>query len=169
MSASLRAIESIASHQPRPTAWQPGQSGNPAGRPKGSRNRASLAVEELLAGDAEAIARTLIDLAKTGHMGALRLCIQRLSPAPRHRFVVFDLPPVESAADAARAHLAVLEAVAAGELAPAEGLQFGRLIEATMRALARAEEVERGGSAADCPAHASGASSTARTLASSSA
>jgi len=31
--------------------FQPGQSGNPAGKPKGSRNKTTLAMEALLDGD----------------------------------------------------------------------------------------------------------------------
>jgi ABC-type uncharacterized transport system substrate-binding protein len=37
------------------TRFQPGQSGNPGGRPKGSRNKATLALECLLDGQAEAL------------------------------------------------------------------------------------------------------------------
>jgi hypothetical protein len=146
MSANVVTIEGLEPRPQRPTAWQAGQSGNPAGRPKGSRNRANLAVEELedlLSANAVAIGRELVDLAKAGNMSALRLCIQRLLPAPRNRFVTFDLPPVASAADAASAHMAVLEAVTGGHLAPAEGLEVGRVIEATVRALARAEHETR--------------------------
>lgn len=142
MSAFVVAIDSVGSRVRRPTAWQPGQSGNPAGRPKGSRNRANLAVEELqdlLGANAAALGSELVGLARAGNMVALRLCIDRLMPAPRNRPVNVELPAIENAGDAAQAHLAVLGAVCAGELAPAEGLQVGRVIEATMRALERAE------------------------------
>lgn len=46
--------------------FQPGQSGNPAGKPKGSRNKATLAAETLLDGEAETITRKVIELAKPG-------------------------------------------------------------------------------------------------------
>ena len=35
--------------------FQKGESGNPAGRPRGARNRATLLMESLLADDAEAM------------------------------------------------------------------------------------------------------------------
>jgi Family of unknown function (DUF5681) len=35
--------------------FKPGQSGNPNGRPTGSRNRATLAIEALLEGEGEAL------------------------------------------------------------------------------------------------------------------
>ena len=40
-----------------------GQSGNPAGKPKGARHRATLAAEALLDGEAEALTRKAIELA----------------------------------------------------------------------------------------------------------
>ena len=38
------------------TRFQPGQSGNPAGKPKGARNRTTLAIEALIDGAADDIA-----------------------------------------------------------------------------------------------------------------
>ena len=52
----------------------------PAGRPKGSRNKATLAVEILLDGEAEAITRKAIELAKQGDLVAIRLCLDRIAP-----------------------------------------------------------------------------------------
>ena len=43
--------------------FKPGQSGNPAGRPKGSRNRSTLALEAIFEAEAEAITRKAIELA----------------------------------------------------------------------------------------------------------
>src|ERR671932_247141 len=39
-----------------------GESGNPAGRPKGARNRATRAAEDLLEGEAEAVTRKAVEL-----------------------------------------------------------------------------------------------------------
>ena len=57
-----------------PTRFQPGQSGNPKGRPPGSRNKTTMAVEGLLDGDAEAITRKAIEKAKGGDATMIRLC-----------------------------------------------------------------------------------------------
>lgn len=43
-----------------------GQTGNPAGKPKGTRHKATLAAEVLLNGEAEALTRKAIELAKAG-------------------------------------------------------------------------------------------------------
>jgi Family of unknown function (DUF5681) len=39
------------------TIFKPGESGNPAGKPKGARNKVTLAIEALLDGEAEALTR----------------------------------------------------------------------------------------------------------------
>jgi hypothetical protein len=51
--------------------FEPGKSGNPAGKLKGTRNKTTLAVEALLDGEAETITRKAIELAKDGDLAAL--------------------------------------------------------------------------------------------------
>jgi Family of unknown function (DUF5681) len=46
--------------------FEPGKSGNPAGKLRGTRNKTTLAVEALLDGEAETITRKAIQLAKDG-------------------------------------------------------------------------------------------------------
>src|SRR5690348_2496063 len=53
-----------ANEKPRGRPFRPGESGNPAGRPRGARNRTTLAAEQLLDGEAEVLTRKAIELAK---------------------------------------------------------------------------------------------------------
>jgi hypothetical protein len=62
-----------------------GQSGNPAGRPPGSRNKATILAETIFQGEAETIIRLAIDKAKEGDMTAIRLCLERVYPRLRDR------------------------------------------------------------------------------------
>ena len=112
-----------------------GQSGNPSGRPVGARNRATLAMEALLDGEAEAITRKAVELAKAGDGPALRLCMERIMPARRDRPISFRLPHLEKAADAVKANAALVEAVAAGQLTPAEASELSKLVESFIRAI----------------------------------
>jgi len=119
--------------------FEKGQSGNPAGRRQGSRNKVTLAIEELLDGEAEALTRKAIDLAKTGDMVALRLCLDRIVPPRKDRPVAFTLPTLDSAADAAKFSAAIVEAVASGELTPSEAAELSKVIDAFARTLEAAD------------------------------
>ena len=72
--------------------FEKGRSGNPRGRPLGSRNSATLAAEALLEGEAEKLTRKCIELAMDGDTVALRLCLERIYPARKDRPVTFPLP-----------------------------------------------------------------------------
>lgn len=123
--------------------FKPGQSGNPAGKPKGARNATTLAMEALLDGQAQALTTKAIELALEGDMQALRLCMDRIMPARKDRPVTFDLPKIESAQDAAKVTSSILSAVAAGELTPADAGEISKLIETYVRAFETAELAER--------------------------
>jgi hypothetical protein len=100
--------------------FAPGHSGNPNGRPEGSRHKASLAIDWLMEGEAERLARVAVDKAKDGDGTALRLCLDRVAPARKDRPVAFALPPIVTAEDAEKAGAAILAALAAGTLTPRE-------------------------------------------------
>ena len=53
------------------------------GRPKGMRNKATIAIESLLLGQAEALTQTAVTKALEGDSVALRLCMDRIAPAPK--------------------------------------------------------------------------------------
>lgn len=69
--------------------FQPGQSGNPAGRVKSTRTRATLAMDALLEGEAEALTRKAIEMVLDGDGPAMRLCLDRLCPPRRDHHVPF--------------------------------------------------------------------------------
>ena len=108
--------------------------GNP-GRPRGSRNKATQAVQALLEGEAEALTRRAVQMALGGDTTALRLCLERLCPPRKDAPVALDLPPLHSARDAAEAVQAVVAAVSRGELTPLEGASVVGLIDAHRRTL----------------------------------
>ena len=85
------------------------------GRPKGSRNKATIAIESLLQGQAEALTQTAIKKALEGDSMALRLCMERIAPAPKDQPVSFSLPKMNDATDASEAAGSVLTAVSDGE------------------------------------------------------
>lgn len=119
--------------------FQPGQSGNPEGRPRGTRNRSTVLAERLFDGDAEAIIKKAIEQAKAGESTALRLCLERIVPPRKDRPVAFELPEIESAADAAKAARAVARAVAEGDLTPEEGNGIAKMLESVSKTIETSE------------------------------
>lgn len=117
------------------TQFGAGQSGNPAGRPKGSRNRTTQAVEAILDGEAETLTRKAVEMALDGDGPAMRLCLDRLCPPRKDRAVTFDLPRIETTADLTRATRALLQGVADGEITPAEASEMSKLVTAHIEAV----------------------------------
>ena len=115
--------------------FEKGESGNPAGRPRGSRNRTALLMENLLSYEAEAIGRKAVEMAIKGDMAAIRLCMDRLSPPRKGEPVAFELPPLDKPADSVAAAATIVAAVAAGELTPSEGADLAKVIDVYVRAI----------------------------------
>jgi Family of unknown function (DUF5681) len=101
--------------------FKKGSSGNPSGRPAGSRNQTTLIVEQLLEGEAENLTRKLVELAMKGNIQALRLCMDRLVPARKERPIELELKPVQNSHDLPVASSDVLTAVAEGRITAGEG------------------------------------------------
>jgi hypothetical protein len=123
--------------------FEPGKSGNPAGKPKGTRNAATLALESLLDGEAEALTRKAVELALTGDIAALRLCLDRILPPRKDRPVSFEMPTIDTAEDAKAASAALLAAVAAGSLTPSEAAEIGKLVDSYVKAIETTEVLAR--------------------------
>lgn len=67
----------------KPYQFKPGESGNPAGRPKGSKNRMKLLAEQLIGNKAKLIVKKVIDMALNGNEACLKMCMDRILPAQR--------------------------------------------------------------------------------------
>src|SRR6516225_8074608 len=115
--------------------FEKGRSGNPAGRPRGSRNRASRAMQQQLDGEAQALARKAIELALDGNTTALRLCLDRLLAPRRDRPAPLKLPPVEGAGGLAGAMAAIMGAAGNREISSTEAGGWARLVDIFLKAI----------------------------------
>lgn len=98
--------------------FEPGQSGNPSGRPPGIRDRRGE-LRDKLASHADELIAKVVDLAKGGDVSALRLVLERLVPPAKAKDDPIELPAMLGAtlADCGQA---VLTALAEGRISPEE-------------------------------------------------
>jgi hypothetical protein len=122
--------------------YQPGQSGNPAGRAAGSRNRKTIAMEEAFFAQADALVQNVVKRAMAGEPAAMRLCMERVLPVGRGRPLPIDLPTVRSADDAQAAAAVITGALKQGAISAREAVDLLRVVEGLTR-LAGAVEIVR--------------------------
>jgi hypothetical protein len=110
--------------------FEKGQSGNPAGRKPGSKNKSTLMTEALLEGEAEVLLRAAFKRALEGDPVSLRLVLDRISPRLRVRDdpIEFDLPPINAVADLLPALSAIAAGFAAGRLTPEQAAHLSQFV-----------------------------------------
>jgi hypothetical protein len=125
--------------KPPATAWKPGESGNPAGRPKGTPNPQARLRQMI---DAEGIVTKLQEAALAGDVQAARTLLERALPVYRTAAAPVELPGLADApALTDKAH-AVLAAVANGSIPPDVGAQLLTAI-STVARVAEVDELAR--------------------------
>jgi hypothetical protein len=126
-------------YRPRGRPWPKGQSGNPAGRKKGSRNWATRMAAVYLDGEAEALLRRTVELAHAGSAFHMKLALDRTIAPVRERPAPIALPPVTTAADLAPAMDAVIAAVSRGEITTSQAVELSMVVATRLRALEASE------------------------------
>jgi uncharacterized protein DUF5681 len=115
--------------------FQPGHSGNTAGRPKGAYRSGTRAAALLLDAQAEALVLKAIELALGGDPVAVRFCLGRILGARRGQPVELALPAVAALGDLAAAVTAITVALGDGRLTPDEALALSQMLDGFPRAL----------------------------------
>ena len=119
--------------------FRKGNSGNSNGRPKGSRNRQTVEIEQLLDRNEVGVLLKILEKARDGHHPSALLCIKHLFPPKRARPVPFDLPKIETLADAVKASNGALQAAGSGELTLEDAEKYMGLISRHAKVLGYSE------------------------------
>jgi hypothetical protein len=135
---TLDKTENSVLKSDKPWQFQPGQSGNSAGKPIGTRHKATQAAQAMLEGEMGALTRKAVELALEGDTTALKMCLERILPAlkPSAQPVRLNMPPPDNLTDTARAFIT---AAANGELPPDIAAQ----LVSAVASVARVEELEQ--------------------------
>jgi hypothetical protein len=107
------------------------------GRPKGSRNKAKSPEQATLDEYAPHLTRKCIALAMQGDRSALRICMERVSPARRGSRIPIALPRIETVGDVDRAAEKVTQALRRGHITPTEGSMLMNTLESRSRIIAK--------------------------------
>jgi hypothetical protein len=129
-----------------------GVSGNPTGRPRGIVSETTRIAILLLSERAPELVNAAIDRALAGKDMPLKLCLDKIIPAPKDQPVAFVMPALGNAADLPGAMAALWDAVAEGELTPAQAATLSQALEAQTRAIEARERVEARRAEAEIPA-----------------
>lgn len=114
--------------------FQKGCSGNPRGKAKGIKNRATLAAEQLLQGELESICRRLIQEATAGNMQAIKMILDRVLPPKRNSYISFKLPDLDDSSGVLSAIDYVMKALSRGNLSVEDAEALTKMIDIYIRA-----------------------------------
>jgi hypothetical protein len=109
------------------------------GRPKGSRNKAKSPGQDLLDEYAPHLVRKCIALAMHGDRSALRICMERISPARQEACIRMSLPPIRTAQEVDKAAEKVTQALGRGHITPAEGAKMMTILESRARIIEKVD------------------------------
>lgn len=136
---AAKAAPKAAKRKPRGRPFPKGRSGNPKGKPKGTRHQATQIAEALMAGDIEAIVDRVVRKAKRGDLAASKLVLDRVAPVRKGSTVEIALPDVKTSSDIVAAMAALMAAVVGGKISPEEAQSMAAVLEINRKAIEQHE------------------------------
>src|SRR5579871_5613862 len=127
----------FAGKKVRGRPFQPGNKFG-LGRPKGSRNKPKPG-QTLIDQYSEHVVRKCLALAMQGDRGAIRLCMERISPARRGTLIRINLPKIKTAEDVNQAAEKLTTSIQRGELTPTDGNVMMSILESRSQIIERVQ------------------------------
>jgi Family of unknown function (DUF5681) len=117
-------IMPVPGAKPRGRPFQPG---NP-GRPPGSKNKTTQALEQLAEGQAEQVFQKVLEQALKGDVASQRIVLDRVYVPPKARPINVPIPAINGPQDALSAIAAIFSAIGRGQLTPDETTALSLLV-----------------------------------------
>jgi len=113
------------------------------GRPCGSKNKVTIAAENIFEEESGAIARQAVEMALNGHPQMIKLIMERVVPIKKSSPVKLDgMPIVDTVESAGEAAEFILQSIASGKVSPLDGEILSRVLDKRLHAL-QITEIER--------------------------
>jgi len=113
-----------------------GHSGNRQGKPKGARNKTTLAVLELIDDNSLLITETLMEKALDGDITALKLCIDRIAPPMKEMPIsAIELPMLTGSESVLTSLSIVTQKLCNGELLPSQAKAVSNMLDTYQKQL----------------------------------
>lgn len=139
----------IRGHNNKKTAYEQSQSNNEPkpfrfpknnkfgkGRPKGSKNRVTIAAENLFEEESGAIARQAVNMALKGHPQMIKMIMERVVPIKKSSPVKLKgMPKVDNVKSAGAAAEFILQSIANGDVSPLDGEILSRVLDKRLHSL----------------------------------
>lgn len=120
-------------------AFKKGQSGNPGGRPRGIKDR-RVKYREYLEPHAEDLIKKTVDLALTGDVAAMRLCLERIIPPIKAKGETVNIGTLKGSLTVQGQK--IISAMGKGQLTPSEAASMLSTMASQTRII-EADELEK--------------------------
>ena len=139
------AAKGTAGHESTVKRGRPFEPGNKfgRGRPRGSRNKKAIELQQLLDEYLPALMRKAIAMALQGDVSLLRMLLDRKLPKAYGSPLKIGRLPSGTIEEVAHSHQTVINEVTSGNLTPVQALQIDSLLETSRKVIATVDVVKR--------------------------
>jgi hypothetical protein len=124
--------------------FKKGESPRSAGRPKGSKNKITVALQQIGEDNAQAVYSKLVEVALAGDVNACKMILDRVYPLRKGlRFSIEFDGPLDTVEDINALSKHVLNMVISGELSPEEAEEYGKVLEQRMKIITDTETMKK--------------------------
>ncbi len=120
----------------KPHRFRQGNTFGKNGRPQGSRNRVTIAAENVLETESGTIARQAVEMALNGHPQMIKLILERVVPIKKSSTIKLKgLPQVTDIKSAGKAAQFIFDSIANGTVSPLDGEILSRVLDKRIHSL----------------------------------